>query len=120
MKVLNTEIEFNFNDADDMEKLENAIDEANCKLNSMNTEGRRTSKVIRETCKIIFDCFNKTFGEGMDKRVFGTKTSLDICINAFNDLCNARLEQERALQKEVQNIESKYSPNRAMRRTKKQ
>ena len=56
----------------------------------------------------------------MDKRVFGTKTSLDICINAFNDLCNARLEQERALQKEVQNIESKYSPNRAMRRTKKQ
>lgn len=29
MKILDTEIEFNFNDADDMERLENAIDKNN-------------------------------------------------------------------------------------------
>lgn len=119
MKVLNTEIEFNFNDADDMERLENAIDKTTAKLNNIKTEGKRTSEVIRESCKIIFDCFNSAFGEGTDKKVFGTKTNLDTCIKAFDDLCNARQEQENALEEEVKNIENKYNPNRATRRTKK-
>lgn len=119
MKVLNTEIEFNFNDADDMERLENATDETTVKLNNIKTEGKRTSEVIRETCKVIFDCFNSAFGEGTDKKVFGDKTNFNACIKAFDDLCNARIKQENALEEEIKSVESKYSPNRATRRAKK-
>ena len=118
MKVLNTEIEFNFNDADDMERLENAIDETTEKLNNIKTEGKRTSEIIRESCKNVFNCFNSAFGEGTDKKVFGVKTNFDTCIEAFKDLCNARDEQERGLQEKIKDIENKYSPNRAIRRKK--
>lgn len=119
MKILETEIEFNFNDADDMEKLENAIDSTKTKLNSIKTEGKKASTVIRESCQAIFDCFNKAFGEGSDKKVFGNKTNLNMCVKAFKDLCNAKIEQEKALDEELKNIENTYSPNRATRRAKK-
>lgn len=119
MKILGAEIDFNFNDADDVERLENAIDETQKKLNNIDITGKRTSKVIRETCTIIFDCFNKVFGEGTDKKIFGSKTNFNICLEAFKDLYNARDEQATALEEEIKNLESKYSPNRATRRAKK-
>lgn len=118
MKVLNTEIEFNFNDADDMERLENAIDKTTEKLNNIKIEGKRTSEIIRESCKAIFDCFNSAFGEGIDKKVFGLKTNFDTCIEAFQDLCNAKEEQENGLQEKIRHIENKYSPNRVIKRKK--
>lgn len=119
MKILDTEIEFNFNDADDMERLENAIDKTTLKLNNIKTDGKRTSEVIRESCKAVFECFNIAFGEETDKKVFGEKTNFNICIKAFEDLCNARDEQGKDLEEQVKNIESKYSPNRATRRARK-
>lgn len=119
MKILETEIDFNFNDADDMEKLENAIDITQDSLNNIQNEGKRTSEIIRETCNIIFNCFNTAFGEGTDKEVFGDKTSLDICMKAFHDLIDAKIDQEKALEKEMKSLETQYSPNRATRRSKK-
>ena len=118
MKILNTEVEFNFNDADDMEKLEKAVDETNIKFKSIEKEGKRTSELIRETCKVVFECFNSIFGEGTDKKIFGTKTNFDTCIEAFQDLCNAKDEQEEGLQEKIKAIESKSNPNRALRRQK--
>lgn len=119
IKIRNVELEFDFNDADDMEKFENAIEKAQQDLNNVKTEGNKTSVVIRESCKVIFDCFNKIFGDGTDKKVFGNKTNLNICIEAFKDLIEARIEQENQFTEEINNIEKKYSPNRATRRAKK-
>lgn len=118
MKILNTELEFDFLDADDMERLEKAVDETSKKLNNINTD-RKTSEIIRESCEVIFDCFNTIFGENSDKRIFGEKRNFNVCIKAFKDLVKAKEEQEKAFEKEVADIEEKYSPNRATRRAKK-
>jgi len=119
IKIRNVELDFDFNDADDMEKLENAIEKTQKDLNNIKTDGKKASEIIRETCKSIFDCFNKVFGDGTDKKIFGEKTNLNTCKEAFEDLINARLEQETQFTEEMNNIEKKYSPNRATRRSKK-
>lgn len=119
MKIRNVELEFDFNDADDMERLETAIEETQKDLNNISTEGKKASEIIRETCKYIFGCFNKIFGEDTDKKVFGGKTNFNVCKEAFEDLVNARIEQENQFTEEMNNIEKKYSPNRATRRAKR-
>lgn len=119
MKIRNVELEFDFNDADDMEKLENAIEKAQKNLNELKTDNKKTSEVIRETCKSVFNCFNEIFGENTDKKIFGNKTNLNVCMEAFKDLIEARVNQENEFAEEINNIEKKYSPNRATRRTKK-
>lgn len=119
IKIRNVELDFDFNDADDMEKLENAIEKTQKGIENISVDGKRTSEVIRETCKYIFDCFNDIFGNDTDKKIFGDKTNLNICKEAFKDLINAKIEQEKEFSEEISNIEKKYSPNRAARRAKK-
>lgn len=119
MKIRDVKLEFDFNDADDMERLENAIENTKKGLENISVEGKKASEVIRETCKNIFDCFNEVFGEGTDKKIFGSKTNFNICKEAFEDLVKARIEQETQFAQEMSNIEKKYSPNRATRRAKK-
>ncbi len=119
IKIRNVELDFDFNDADDMEKLENAIEKVQKKLNDLKIEGKKTSEVIRETCKNIFDCFNEIFGENTDKKIFGNKTNLNVCMEAFKDLIEARENQENEFTEEMNSVVKKYSPNRATRRAKK-
>lgn len=119
MKIRDVKLEFDFNDADDMERLENAIEKTQTALENISVEDKKASEVIRETCKNIFDCFNEIFGEGTDKKIFGNKTNFNVCKEAFEDLVNGRIEQENQFTQEMNNIEKKYSPNRAARRAKK-
>lgn len=119
MKILNTELKFDFNDANDMERLENAIEETQKKLNNMKTDDKRVSETIREICESIFNCIDKIFGVGTSSKIFGNKVNLNMCIEAFKDLIDARVEQDNKFAEELNNIEKKYSPNRATRRAKK-
>lgn len=71
--------------------------------------------VIRTQCEAIFNVFNTMFGEGTDKKVFGDRINLKICLNAFSELV-AQINDQKA---EVEKLKNKYSPNRATRRAKK-
>ena len=59
--------------------------------------------------------FNTMFGEGTDKKVFGNKVNLMICIKALEEFILKMNEQK----KELDRLMNKYSPNRATRRSKK-
>lgn len=119
IKIRDIELDFDFSDADDMERLENAIEKTKKELDNIAIEGKKYSEVIRETCKHIFDCFNEIFGDETDKKIFGGKTNFNVCKEAFEDLIKARIEQETQFADEMNSIEKKYSPNRATRRAKK-
>jgi hypothetical protein len=100
-------------DADVAEKVTEAIDKV---VEEAKSTERLTSlpQIIRKQCNAVFDCFNTVFGEGTDKKVFGNKVNLKVCLNAFAELSSALKEQKEAAEKEF----SKYSPNRAQRRGK--
>lgn len=97
-------------EADVAEKYEKALE--NVKIEAKKTEGLKTSAVIRKQCNIIFDCFNILFGPGTDRKIFGDKVNLLICMRAFEEL----VEQVNSQKEEIDKIVNKYSPNRAARR----
>lgn len=73
------------------------------------------TEVVKTQCETIFNAFNTMFGEGTDKKVFGDRVNLRICLKAFSELVDYAREQRA----EIDKIANKYSPNRAQRRAKK-
>ncbi|WP_461206927.1 DUF6673 family protein [Clostridium sp. DL1XJH146] len=113
MIVNNVELEdISIFDADVAEKYENALIEVEEKIKK--TEGMKVSESIRFQCTVIFNVFNELFGEGTDKKVFGHKVNLLVCLKAFEELVLSFNSQKQELAK----ISKKYSPNRAQRRAK--
>lgn len=120
MKILDVELgDFDFNDADNLEKFEKEAKLTEKKINAMDPKGKTASEVIREGCNIIFDCFNNIFGKGTAQKVFGNKTSLKVCMEAFKDLIAERNKQDKEIDAAINEIGKEYSPNRATRRAKK-
>ncbi|MCB2308823.1 AP endonuclease [Clostridium estertheticum] len=114
MIINNVELEdIDILDADIAEKYEDAlsvVDNISEKVKDMGI-----SQSIRTQCTAIFDVFNTLFGEGTDKKVFGDKSNLLICLKAFEELVIVTNSQRE----DVVKFANKYSPNRASRRTKK-
>ncbi|MDU2266104.1 MAG: DUF6673 family protein [Clostridium sp.] len=99
-------------DVEVVEKYEKVIENIN---KPKKFDGLKDSVVIRKLCEEIFNVFNELFGEGTDRKVFGDRVNLKICLEAFASLT----DQINSQKEELENIVSKYSPNRVQRRAKK-
>lgn len=71
-------------------------------------KGLSLADSIRLQCNFVFESFNKLFGQGTDKKIFGERVNLMICLSAFQELT-------QHLEKSSSQID-KYSPNRLERR----
>ncbi|WP_143314492.1 DUF6673 family protein [Clostridium sp. HBUAS56017] len=100
-------------DIDIIERYEKAID--NVVKSTQEYKDLNGSEMVRKECEVIFKCFNELFGEGTDKKIFGDKMNILICLKSFEEL----VEQINSKQDELKRLTSKYSPNRAKRRSKK-
>lgn len=125
MKILDKEVNFSFTEADNLAKLEAAIDIAQDKMSKINAN-EKTSVVITKTCSLISECFDSIFGEGFSKGIFEDKKEFRTCVKAFNDLLVAKNSQDEELEKEINALQdninlanTKYSANRATRRANK-
>lgn len=87
----------------------------NLQLVKEEVQGMNNVEGIRTLCTAIFEVFNTMFGEGTDKKVFGNKVNLMICIKALEEFVLKMNEQK----KELDRLMNKYSHNRATRRSKK-
>lgn len=126
MKILDKEIEFDFFDAEQMERYEKESEIAQKELNSIDINKMKQSELINKTCETIEKCFDNVFGEGTSKKIFEGKKNFRLCVKAFKDLVKAKKEQVNEIdndikdfQKELQEINAEYKPNRATRRAKK-
>ena len=126
MKILDKEIKFDFFDAEQMEKYEKESEIAQRELNSIDINKMKMSEIINKTCSIIENCFDNVFGEGVSNKIFEGKKNFRLCVKAFKDLVKAKKEQTNTIdddikdfQKELQEIDLEYKPNRATRRAKK-
>lgn len=125
MKILDTEIEFDFYNAEQAEKFEKYADIATQELNNINANKMKQSIFIKTVCEIVEKCFSNIFGEDISTKIFNNKKDFHLCIRAFKDLVKSRLEQENIVAKEIEDLQKemtqateKYS-NRATRRAKK-
>ena len=126
MKILGKEIEFDFFDADEMEKWDKYTEEMKATINKLDVKNMKQSEFIRKFCTAIERSFDGIFGEGTSKEIFEGKQNFRLCVDAYKDLVKARKEQDKeivsemnGLQKELEEIDKEYAPNRATRRAKK-
>ena len=120
MLINNVELEdIDIYDLDTAEKYEAAITQFQkeaTELKSVSDAGGAVlSTTIKKQCNAVFDCFNTVFGEGTDKKVFGNKTNLMVCLKAFEELAVFANKQKDEMEK----MANKYSPSRAQKRAKK-
>ena len=115
MKILNVEIDFDFLDADDIEKFENEAKRVvkECENNEIKT--LTYAEQIRKECEIIDNFFNNVFGEGTSEKLFKGKANLMEHINAFQDIVNEKIRK----QEEMNSTLKRYLPNREQRRNNK-
>lgn len=114
MKINGVELEdLEIYDADVAEKYENALEEADKKAREAKEEIKASAN-IRKQCEAIFNFFNTMFGPGTDEKIFGNKTNLIVCLDAFEEL-KIRIDEKNG---ELQKKYSKYSLNRAERKKK--
>lgn len=116
MKILDEEIEFDFLDAEDVERLEKAIDNTKKELEKID-DRKSLSQLIRETCEIINKCFDDLFGNGISNKLFKGKYNMKLCLQAFRELVEEKERQEKEFDNEIDSF-SKYLPNRKTRRKK--
>ena len=115
MKIRNIEVDFDFLDADNMEKFEQEakiVQEKNARNEIANMS---MSQAIREECQIIDDFFDKVFGPGISFKMFQGKYNLGEHIKAFEDIVKEKIEK----QQDLQNTFNRYQPNREQRRYNK-
>ena len=119
MKILQTEIHFDFYDAEQMQKFDIGSNEIIEGINSIKSEKMKQSEFITKFCSIIEGGFDKIFGKGTSGKIFKQKRNFKLCVQAFRDLVKERKNQEkeiddeiRALQNEIQMISYDYSTER--------
>lgn len=112
MKIRNIEVNFNFLDADDVERFEKEAKRVKEECNSNQNREMSYSEAIREECKVINTFFDNVFGEGISQKLFNGKNNLEDHIRAFEDIVSEKMKQQEGLN----NALTRYQPNREQRR----
>ena len=112
MKIRDIEVEFDFLDADDVEKFEREAKKVQEICKEKQKIEMPTSQAIREECKVINDFFDNVFGEGVSVKIFNEKNNLMDHVKAFEDIVQEKIKNE----KDLSELYGRYQPNREQRR----
>lgn len=121
MKLGNIEVDFNFTDADDLERFENGAKKVKELSNNYEKQELSVAEAIRKECEIINNFFDEVFGDKVSEKIFKGKNDLKEHMELFVDIVNEKVRQTQTFQNMYNNIEynSKYMPNREQRRYNK-
>lgn len=112
MKIRDVEVDFDFLDADDIERFENEAKKLKEECELKEKQEMTYAEAIREECNVIDKFFDNVFGKGVSEKLFKGKKNLNEHVKAFEDIVNQKNEQQRGLQ----NMLGRYQPNREQRR----
>lgn len=115
MNIRGIEVEFDFFDADDIEKFEKESEKVVKKSEESKSIQISMSEAIRKECDIVEEFFDNVFGSGTSQKIFKGKKNLNEHIKAFEDVVNEKIKQQSDLQATF----NRYMPNREQRRNNK-
>lgn len=88
--ILGVKLEYDFSDADEVEKLEKAMDDAKNTLEEVGKELQQKniggSASIRAMCKPYHDMFASAFGQEASDAIFRGKNNYGDCLQAMKEL----------------------------------
>ena len=107
------QFEFDFRDADNAERYEDAIKKMESEEKELEKEGS-ASVIIRGQCAFLKRFFDRVLGDGAGKAICGERDNLMCCYNAYDAFLSFVREQSKSML-EYKNSFGKYS-NRQQRR----
>lgn len=93
------ELDFNFMDADHIQKWSDARKEVAAryediaKADPAKMSLQEYADLLRRACNSIFDLFDGIFGDGTSNALFGEKCDFEACIDAYGDFETAIRDQ---------------------------
>lgn len=105
-KIENTELEYNFADADAVECFEKAMLMLGEQMQNVPKE-KSGSEQIRYVCKSVFAVLDMIFGDGTAKKIFGATCDMMRCMNAVDALVTARYEADAQLSEQMRALNGK-------------
>lgn len=118
-KFGNFKAQFDALDLEFQQKVEKLSEEADAKIKDLqkNIKNIKMSEYIIGYCGVIFDFFEKMFDdENAANKMFGKKTSIEVCDAAFIAFIEAKNKAYTDYQNKIGNV---IKLNRAQRRNKK-
>lgn len=115
MKLKDIEVDFDFLDADDVERLEK---EAKIVLKKCEEEEKKEMSIaesIRKQCEIVNIFFDNVFGEKISEKLFKGKNNLREHLELFEEIINEKKKEDT----EIRRTYDRYQPNRETRRNNK-
>ena len=108
MRIKNIEVDFDFFDADNIEKFESEARKVVEKTEKeKQTENMTLSNAIRLECDIVEEFLDNVFGEGISEKIFKGKKNLMEHIKVFQEI----VDEKNRKQQELQNLYNRYAPN---------
>lgn len=104
---------FDMTDVDTVERYENAAQKLSDESKRAPKDGRK-SEMLRFLLNAYNTFFDELFGPGTSNELFGESKSVGMREDAYTTMLDFIVQQNAARQA----IHSKYSPNRAQRRSK--
>ena len=113
MIINGVEFDIDFTDADTIERISEKIKDVEQQAKELeeNKDAIDPAEGIRQECKILKEFLDYVLGDGASQKIFGSKNSLRLCLQAYEDLINERNRQLNNFQEVV----NKYSPDRLNR-----
>lgn len=108
MKIKDLEVNFDFLDADDVERLENATKKVAEKSEEYKGKELSMSEDIKLECKIINDFFDEVFGEGISEKLFNGKNNLKEHIKVFEDIIDEKIKYAN----DLNSMYERYQPKK--------
>ena len=62
---------------------------------------------IEKSCQPVFDFFDKVFGEGTSKKIFGDKVSLTLCMDAYEAFFAERDRQDVEIKRRTEKMKKR-------------
>ena len=115
MKIKNIEVDFDFLDANDVERLEKATQKLVDKTEEYKEKEISMSEEIRLECEIIEKFLDEVFEEGISQKLFNGKQNLKEHVDVFQDIMNEKIRYN----KDMEAIYQRNQHNREKRRNGK-
>lgn len=100
MQILGKEIEFNFEEAENIDK---AI-----RLDNKYKEIFKEANTLTEKCKVYKDFFDELMGKGISEKLFGNKNKFFEITDAYQDLMKEAERVNNEVIKRTSQINKKY------------
>lgn len=110
-KINGQEFEFDLDDADVFDNMLKAFNELDEEQEELSKAGP-TEGFLRSYCEVYYRMFDKLFGPGSGKKIFGGKHNARICEEAAEDFINFANKQVQKVNQRRNAGKKKYQPNR--------